>query len=198
MVTQVLDVDGRVEALRQRFAAGLFARVAGDEGPDRRDRIHQGRVFRIHGKCRDTIQTAAGISTPLGATYSNKRFLTATATLSVSSGCSRSALPSGPTPKASFNVCSTSPPPIRASNGLIVTDPNPASTSIERTRFGSANANGPGAVGSGGATVNSRELPVDLHDALCLLTARRASEYPSFVSEVPWVVIRMRASCQYR
>ena len=130
--------------------------------------------------------------------FFNKRFLTATATLSVSSGCSRSALLNGPTPKPSFNVCSTSPPPIQASNGLIVTEPNPASTSIERTRFGSANANGPGAVGSGGATVNSRELPVDLHDALCLLTARRASEYPSFVSEVPEIVIRIRASCQYR
>ena len=82
----------------------------------------------------------------------DNRLLTATATLSVSSACSRSALPIGPTPKASFKVCSRSPPPIPASNGLIVTEPNPASASIERTRLGSAKANGPGATGSGGAT----------------------------------------------
>jgi hypothetical protein len=43
--------------------------------------------------------------------------------------------------------------------------------------------------------VSSRELPGDLHDALGLLAARRASEYPSLVSEVPEVVIRIRASC---
>ena len=53
--------------------------------------------------------------------------------------------------------------------------------------------------GSGGSSrsssVNPRELPGDLHDALGLLAARRASEYPSLVSEVPEIVIRIRAFC---
>ena len=39
-----------------------------------------------------------------------------------------------------------------ASNGLIVTAAYPESASIERTRHELANANGPGAVGSGGGT----------------------------------------------
>ena len=42
--------------------------------------------------------------------------------------------------------------PIRASRGLIATEWNPAFASIPRTRSGAANENGPGAVGSGGAT----------------------------------------------
>ncbi len=99
-----------------------------------------------------TIQTAAGIRTPFEVRYFDNTSLTASTTLSASSGCSRSALPNGPIPRASFNVCSRSAPPTSASNGLIVTAPNPESASIERTRLELANANGPGAVGSGGAT----------------------------------------------
>jgi hypothetical protein len=37
--------------------------------------------------------------------------------------------------------------------------------------------------------------PGDLHDALGLLAARRASEYPSLVSEVTEIVIRLGALC---
>ena len=44
--------------------------------------------------------------------------------------------------------------------------------------------------------VSSRELRGDLNDALGLLAARRASEYPALVSKVPEIVIRIRASCQ--
>jgi lipopolysaccharide transport protein LptA len=54
--------------------------------------------------------------------------------------------------KASFSVRSMSAPPMTASNELISTEPNPALVSKVRTRLASANANGPGAVGSGAST----------------------------------------------
>jgi hypothetical protein len=72
--------------------------------------------------------------------------------MALSSRRSLSARPSGPSLKASFSVCSMSAPPMTASNGLISSGPKPPLVSKARTRLASANANGPGAVGSGAST----------------------------------------------
>ena len=64
-------------------------------------------------------------------------------------------------------------------------------TVIEDARAAAPVASGPGAR----AASFTQPLTVDLHDALSLLAAGPASEYPSLVSEVPEIVIRIRASC---